>query len=165
MTKDDFLKLCETSPNGAQHKREFEAQEAARIAAIPDVPMYDASERRQERDLQAQCEGWLSIRGYRRMTAPEATRAAKEAMSDQVGWFFHLSKPVGNPLCPDLIIFNADMSRSLCIELKVRPTYQPGQREMIDLGCWRVAFGFHMVELMVREWEDADAPLKTTEIS
>jgi hypothetical protein len=56
MTKDDFLKLCETSPNGAQHKREFEAQEAARIAAIPDVPFEDRKPELVEADTQKICE-------------------------------------------------------------------------------------------------------------
>jgi hypothetical protein len=154
MTKDQFMQLCETSPNGVRLKSEFVAQETARLAAIPDLPVYDKVERAQERDLQAQCEGWLSNRGYRRLTAPEASRAAKESMSEQVGWFFHMHKPIGNPLMPDLVVFNADMSRSLCVELKVRPLYQPGQKEMIGLGCWRMAQWFQEFEGFVREWED-----------
>ena len=154
MTKDQFLQLCESSPNGVRLKSEFMTQETARIAAIPDVPVYDKSERQEERDLQAQCEGWLSQRGYRRLTACEASRASSEPLSDLAGWFMHLHRPIGNPMMPDLIVFNADMTRSLCIELKVRPLYQPGQKEMIDLGCWRVAFWFREVEGFVREWEE-----------
>jgi len=62
MTKDEFLKLCETSPNGKRLKDEFMQQESARINAIPDVPMYPAPDIKLEKELQKLCEQELCRR-------------------------------------------------------------------------------------------------------
>ncbi len=156
MLKIGIAKTFSGGCNLAQVRQEAKQAEKRRVEALPDVPMYAKKERLEERDLQSQCEGWLSNRGYRRMTAPEASRAATERLKDQMGWFFHLCKPIGNPLCPDLIVFNSDMTRCLCVELKVRNTFQDGQKEMIDLKCWRLAYTFKEVEDVVKDWEESN---------
>jgi hypothetical protein len=93
----------------------------------------------------------LACRGYRRLTAPEVMAVDKGGECS--GWFGHLSKPVGNPFYPDLIIYTPKMDRCLGVELKVRHEYQPGQAEMIRLGAWRVCFSFDEFLAVVEEWE------------
>ena len=134
--------------------KEHERAEKERIEKLPDIPIID---RKAEKHLQAQCEGLLAARGYRRMTAPEAVACLKPD-AETAGWFFHMAKPLGNPLCPDLIIFDATMSRSLAIELKVRPVYQPGQSEMIRFGAWRLAESFFEFVALLDNWAGADEP-------
>jgi hypothetical protein len=115
--------------------------------------IYPIKPDRLERQLQAQCEGWLSQRGYRRMTAPEAEAAMAPGASETRGWFAHLGKAKGNPLMPDVMLYNADMTRCLMIELKILNVYQPGQKAMVQAGAWRLAHYFETVVKMVLEWE------------
>ena len=53
----------------------------------------------------------------------------------------------------DLMIYDAKMRHCLMIELKVRDKYQPGQREMIAMKCWKEARTFEVVVELVKEWE------------
>jgi len=66
-----------------------------------------------ERDFQADCERWLMMRGYGRRTE----KAILEGDVPALGWFFHLVKPVGNPLLLDLLLLGND-GRFLEVELK-----------------------------------------------
>lgn len=102
-----------------------------------------------EKALQKMCEQWLTIRGYCRLTADNA--ASDEPKK---GWFGHLVEAKRNPLMPDLFILNFEMNKPpLMIELKVRDKWQPGQREMVKIGAWKLAWSFQDVEKYVKSWE------------
>ena len=150
MNKEQFLAMIESGPNKERLRREYEESETRRQASIPDVPFFDKSEAQDERALQAQCEGWLSHKGYRRMTAPEASRAASDGSG---GWWCHLHRPKENPLMPDFLITDSQMRHCIGIELKVRNHYQPGQKEFIDMGLWTEVRKFECFVLTVLEWE------------
>jgi hypothetical protein len=85
------------------------------------------------------------------MTANSAEIEAASSM--RLGWYAHLHNPRENPLMPDLMIFDKAMRRCLMIELKVRDKYQPGQRDMIALGCWKESRTFDSVVEIVKQWE------------
>ena len=106
-----------------------------------------------ERELQQQVEGWLSIRGYRRLTADNATRPAISEVPVR-GYFGHLAKPRGNPLMLDLWIL-APSGRYLMIELKASRSaaFQPGQRELVEQGYGHIAYDFEEACLIVLRWE------------
>ena len=128
--------------------RQHAKAEKERIDKLPDIPIIY---RKAEKRLQGQCEGLLSARGFRRMTAPEAEACVKPD-AQTAGWFFHMHKPMGNPLCPDLIIFDRTMTRCLCIELKTRLVYQAGQGEMIRFGAWYLAESFFDFVALLDNW-------------
>ena len=128
--------------------------ESARIAALPDLPISMVRPSKAEKQLQQAGEGILSVRGYRRMTAPEKTAYRSSGMAAGLnGWFAHIAKPQGNPLMPDLMIFDRTMTRCCMVELKTRPVYQPGQTEFISCGCWKLAFSFDEFLLILAAWE------------
>lgn len=160
LTRADIARL----PDGNQKRllqaalaaadKEHDRAERERVAALPDIPIIY---RKAEKRLQGQCEGLLCARGYRRMTAPEAEAAVVQGAETE-GWFFHMHRPIGNPLCSDLIIFDATMSRCLCIELKTRPVYQPGQSEMIRFGAWYLAENFFDFVELLDNWAGGNEP-------
>ena len=127
---------------------EYAKQEKKRIEALPDLRIRDP---KAEKHLQSVCEGLLTARGYRRMTAEEAVRS-RQPEAFTAGWYSHLHKPVGNPLHPDLLIFDPKMERCLAVELKTRNVYQPGQSEMIQSGAWVVCFSFEEFIVVLDEW-------------
>ena len=102
---------------------------------------------RGECELQLQCEQWLALRGYARLTADNA------AMANSRGWFGHWPEARRNPLTPDLLIWDRTMGRCLAVELKVRDVYQSGQREMIGRGAWVECRTLEAVALAVQAWE------------
>jgi hypothetical protein len=104
-----------------------------------------------ESELQRDCELWLRHRGYCPMSANYAESEHRQRMF--AGWYGHLNNAVCNPLMADLMIYDAAMRHCLMIELKIRSHYQPGQREMIALGCWKEARTFEVVTELVKEWE------------
>lgn len=93
-----------------------------------------------EKELQQQCESWLTLHGYYRMTADEAMRIYEcrpLSAANMRGWFGHWTRNQRNPLWPDLYIMSYPVRRQpLLVELKVCDKYRPGQREMIELGLW-----------------------------
>jgi len=116
------------------------------------TPKPNKADIKAEKELQQNCENWLhTCRGYLRFTATNAERVAKG--EHVAGWFGHLHKPKGNPFLPDLFIFNDICTRSLFVELKVRPVYQRGQREMIDNLVWTEVNTFEQFIDVVTAWE------------
>lgn len=122
--------------NLATVKADAAKAESARVESLPDLPIYPKGYRRAEKDLQATCEGLLRQWGYRPSTAPEIIASGKPGATPVKGWYIHLHKAQGNPLMPDLLIFDAGMTTSLAVELKVASVYQAGQREFIAAGVW-----------------------------
>ena len=106
-------------------------------------------QKKNEKELQTQCEQWLMHRGYRRLTAENAEKMEYATQ----GWFGHLVEAKRNPLMPDLFIFDLMMKRCLMVELKVVTRYQPGQLEMINAGIWRECRTFAGFVEIVKEWE------------
>lgn len=66
-----------------------------------------------ERKLQAACESWLTLNGYRRRTPDDITGMN----GDCAGWFIHMHDAKRNPILGDLLILKRDGSY-LEIELK-----------------------------------------------
>lgn len=108
----------------------------------------EASEYAREKSLQADAERWLTGVGYVRLTAANCCKGG-----DVRGWFGHMANPKGNPLFPDIMVWSPNMERCLCIELKVREDYQPGQRQMIDRGAWIKCTTMTEVCGAVKQWE------------
>ena len=141
---------------------------ASILAALPDgdplkvapIPPMDCTKPskadfKAEKVLQGLCESWLTLNGYVRLT-PDNCASSGEFGKRGVyrGWFGHLHKPVGNPMMPDLFIYSVDMSRCLCIELKVQPVrWQPGQKPMVDAGIWHLAHDLDGFTVLVTDWE------------
>jgi len=99
-----------------------------------------------EKELQKLCTALLEQRGYKYMTADNA------AIGSDVGWWGHLHKPKGNPFMPDLFVFAAIPRPPLLVELKVRDKYQPGQREMINAGQWKMCSSVESFREMLNTW-------------
>ena len=128
----------------ARGRRVHEQTDAGRMQSAQCLSAPDEID---EERLQSQCERELVLIGYKRMTAMNATDHAGTCR----GWFGHLHEARGNPLMPDLWIFAA--GRVLCIELKRRNRYQPGQREMIAAGEWLECRTLDEFRAAVEEWE------------
>lgn len=113
------------------------------------------SEKPAEKELQQQCEKWLHHRpNWARLTAENAAIAYHRNYMGVRHWWGHLNKPAGNPIMPDLFVFDADGKKPpLFIELKASNRYQPGQREMILAGFWLECRTFEEVRAVVEEWE------------
>ena len=107
-----------------------------------------------EKKLQNDCRNLLIHRGYVELTP---TNLAERA-ADAFGWFGHLVKPQGNPIMPDLFIFDAKQERCLMVELKTHNVYQVGQKEMIEAGCWKLATAAADFLEIVENWEKNPLP-------
>ena len=113
-----------------------------------------------EKELQAQVEQWLHHRGYLRLTAANAERQATDLVTIRHrGWFGHWVNNKRNPITPDVCVFDLQ-GRCLMLELKApgKPKWQPGQREMVHAGFWKLAQSFAEVERLVLTWESAASP-------
>ena len=126
-----------------------------------------------EAALQRQCEAWLPLHGYHKLTtgkaaaealeqashAKTATEGAKRLESPPrglAGWFAHLPRAEKQPFLPDLVVFSNLWTRCLAIELKKptgAPTYRPGQREMVDSGRWTLVRNLDDLTAAVIAWE------------
>lgn len=124
------------------HQAESEALEQIEIP-----PPLNKHELKLEKDLQHLCENWLHLHGYMRMTADNAMRPPPER-----GWFGHWFNSIRNPLWPDLAILDLT-GRCLLVELKTRDVWQPGQKQMVESGFWKVAWSFADLQGFVLEWE------------
>ena len=141
--------------------KDFMELNRAALGDSPSVPM-DLSkplpaDTKAERDLQRECEGYLIQRGYKRLTSDNVRMVAYEPFSvwcPHRGYFGHLVESRRNPLMPDLFIFNANNTiPALLCELKVARIYQPGQKEMIELGFWKLCESFEAFVELVQAWE------------
>jgi len=123
-------------------------QHTARPATTPPAKPRDVPEAETMREV----ERWLEQRGYLRMTAHSAEEA--KAMRGCRGWFGHWTDNEHNPLISDHLILSADWRRCLPIEYKSKKhKWQPGQRELCDMGCWRLAMDANSAKEMVQAWE------------
>lgn len=102
-----------------------------------------------EKQLQNTCRCLLIHRGYVEMTP---TNLAERA-ADAHGWFGHIVKPQGNPIMPDLFIFDAHQNHCLMVELKTHNVYQVGQKEMIEAGNWELATDYSEFLKILGDWE------------
>ncbi|MBU4460360.1 MAG: hypothetical protein KJ579_07325 [Verrucomicrobia bacterium] len=126
---------------------ELVAEAAGGTMADRQSPMVETAPM-SERELQARCEAHLEECGLRRLTAENASKGGAV-----VGWFGHLGEARGNPLMPDLFIFDDSGYRApLLVELKARPVYQPGQRELIGRGLWVECRRFEDFALALANW-------------
>ena len=123
---------------------------AAMPPPVNSQHVQDLSENMSEAKLQQACEQWLESVGYVRMTAANAVRDVPWPR----GWYGHLFNPKGNPFLPDLLILDSDCKAALCVELKTREDYRPGQRQMIDRGQWRLARSMAEFCEIVKQWEN-----------
>ena len=112
------------------------------------------AERKAEKLLQAEAEGWLTLRGYLRLTAHNAQRLAEQPDTICRGWFGVQKESQRNAFLPDLMIYSPDMRRCLPMELKTASVYQDGQHEMIDGGQWLESRSLETVAQLVSRWED-----------
>ena len=127
-----------------------------------DVSQPTKADKRSEKQLQFDCENWLSLRGYVRMTAANAEAVAAPVPSRVLGWYGHLRNTKGDVLLmADLFVVDERMRECLMVELKTHNTYQPGQREMIRAACWRECRSLDQFEGMIEEWEQACCMEKT----
>ena len=113
-----------------------------------DAPNVEGPQGGNEGDLQEACESWLIRRGYLRLTASNA-----ECGASPRGWFGHWPRCIGNPLMPDLLVLNPGMTSCLMVELKARNVWQPGQREMVASGEWRLACSVEEFTRQIEGWE------------
>ena len=136
-----FMTLASPAADPCQHT----AQPAATPPAKPrDVP---------EADTMREVERWLEQRGYLRMTAHCAEEA--KAMRGCRGWFGHWTDNERNPLISDHLILSGDMRRCLLIEYKSKKhKWEAGQRELCDMGCWRLAMDAEAAKELVTTWEE-----------
>jgi hypothetical protein len=71
-----------------------------------------------------------------------------------VGFFVHLHNPIGNPQLPDLLIYDYPLRRPpLMVELKVVDTFQPGQKDAITAGMWKLAYCVEEFGALLTKWE------------
>ena len=108
-----------------------------------------------EASLQAQCERYLLMSGYLRMTSNNAKLVA-DGTAQPKGFFGHLQETRGNPQMPDLWVRDGQKP-DLYVELKAKKRYQPGQREWIDMGQWKVAFTFNEFVVIFETWRNGNA--------
>ena len=116
------------------------------------VPGAYPADAKSEKELQSQCEGWLMLRDYRRLTAEHAMKGGYVR-----GWFGHWINNKRNPFMPDLAIFAAG-GKCLLVELKHPPIkYEDGQEAMISRGIWKLATTLDQFIALVKAWEEGSA--------
>ena len=102
-----------------------------------------------EKDMQSACEKILVRFGFHRLTERNLVAFAG---TNVTGWFAHWPQAIGNPIMPDLVIWNAAMTRSLCVELKTRKSFRKGQKSAITYKRWTVAVSVDEFAAHVAEW-------------
>ncbi len=107
-----------------------------------------------EKALQDQCEQYLSLHGYWRLTAESAAKVWESDVECQ-GFFGHFRFSQRSPLMPDLMIIKYPNDRpALLIELKIKPIqWQPGQSQMCDLCFWVLCLDLEAFKDLVGKWE------------
>lgn len=133
---------------------EYQIPEPAPAAPPEETPKPGPKRKRRydnsaEAKLQSACRNGLMLRGYVELTPTNLAERAADAR----GWFGHMVKPQGNPIMPDLFIFDARQKRCLMVELKTHNVYQVGQKEMIDTGNWELATRYGEFVKILDRWE------------
>jgi len=135
-----------------QVEKQIQDEQESAAALLPTPVTLNKANIKLEKELQSICENWLHLRGYYRMTGDNAERQHQINNPDCIGWFGHLYNAKKNPLMPDIFCFNF-RGGCLLIELKTAEVYQPGQKEMIEMGLWKLAFSFDEFKYEVELWE------------
>ena len=121
------------------------------IGAMTTEEAQSAYDARSEKELQDQCERWLPLHGFARLTADNAVAPP----ANLAGWFGHEPRAVGQAFLPDLFIFEQTMRHCLMVELK-KPEgaihWQPGQRESVESGRWTLCRSFGQFTAAVTGW-------------
>ena len=125
---------------------------ADKVAEFISEETPNKADNKAEKALQKECENWLSLRGYLRMTANNAERQYNHPDTTCKGWFGHWFNNNRNPLMADILLVDT-AGRCLMVELKVRDVWRAGQREMCKMGAWVSAFNFQEFEALVGHWE------------
>ena len=103
------------------------------------LPLAVEQETLSEKDLQAQCECVLVRSGYHRITESNLVNFAS---SDHAGWFAHWPQAIGNPIMPDLVIWDRTMQKTIMVELKAstKSHKRKAQKVAITQRLWQVAY-------------------------
>jgi hypothetical protein len=107
-----------------------------------------------EAELQTEVEAYLMRRGYLRLTASNVDRVLADPRISIRGFFGHWTDNERNPLISDHLILSGDMRRCLLIEYKSKKhKWEAGQRELCDMGLWRLAMDAEAAKELVTTWE------------
>ena len=126
----------------------LEQQGAEGAKAVLNVTQPD---KRDEKQLQGECEAWLEAIGYRRRTPREIQR-------HHLGlWYVHLHKTKANPILLDLLLIDATYGpysvRAMEIELKVEGgKLTPEQRCLTIRNEGVVCWSLREFQDVVRKW-------------
>ena len=105
-----------------------------------------------EKELTERCISLLRLKHYRSMVAHNCLTVG--VLTFLKGWYIHLNECENNPLMPDLTILPYPNDRPvLMVELKVRKKFQPGQKEMIENGMWKLAWSVEEFSEILTRWE------------
>lgn len=105
------MKIEDLPPSMQAQVRAMDA--ASKPEPVVDVaPVVSKVEKRDESKLQADCERWLTLHGYRRRTPDDIADCDIHA----AGWFIHLQDAKRNPILGDLLI----MRRGFYIEIELK---------------------------------------------
>jgi hypothetical protein len=106
-----------------------------------------------EDELQAECNKILRSRGYVYCIAKNVV--TPPVMLTMRGWYLHLNECENNPLMPDITVLPYPNDRpALMVELKTKKKFQPGQKELVNCGMWKLAWSVEEFEAILTEWEE-----------
>jgi hypothetical protein len=119
---------------------------AAPVAAPVVVPEIS------EKELTERCISLLRLKHYRSMVAHNCLTVG--VLTFLKGWYIRLNECENNPLMPDLTILPYPNDRPvLMVELKTRKKFQPGQKEMIENGMWKLAWTISEFDAILTRWD------------
>jgi len=120
-------------------------------ADIPPMPAKVAAQA--EWELQIAVEAELTGRGYYRMT-PALLDASIRGKIAPKGFYAHWVDCERNPTMADLLVISWPVPRPpLLLELKVRNSFTPGQKQACTLGLWKLAWSLPEAQAIISEWE------------
>ena len=132
------------------------AVKALNPALFPAVAPAPVAPPMAEKDLQQSVEDDLAARLYYRMTAPNFAAAIRGTISPR-GFFGHWTECERNPLISDLLVVSWPVPRPpLLLELKVRDSWQPGQKQAISLKLWNLAWDLAEARSIIEAWETGE---------
>jgi len=127
------------------------AEMVAAFKPLADAAQKLASPCKDEATLQAECDRVLVRAGYHRLTE---NNLASFAMAEIAGWFLHVRDSRGECCLPDLVVFDANMTRCLCVELKAnaKANIRRGQKAAIQRRMWKLAFTVDEFAGFLADW-------------